>query len=91
MLGELAGNAKFGPIYAAFHSHLRDLIEAELLRETGAAPERCAETAAAIMSMMVGTHAEHRIAPGRFSRAQYSAMLLQVVELILVDLRSTAA
>ncbi|MFM6951299.1 MAG: TetR/AcrR family transcriptional regulator [Novosphingobium sp.] len=85
MMSELAGNAKFGPIYAAFHGQLRDLIEAELMRETGAPQPRCAEAAAAIMSMMVGIHAEHRIAPGRFNRTQYSAMLYQMVELLLAD------
>ena len=88
MMAELAGNAKFGPIYAAFHTHLRDLIEAELTRETRASPERCAIAAAAIMSMMVGVHAEHRIAPGRFDREQYGEMLQRVASLLLADLHA---
>lgn len=86
MMSELSGNARFGPIYAAFHDQMRDLIEAELLRETGASAERCAFAAAAIKSMMLGVHAEHRISPGRFDRAQYSEMLRQVTALIIADL-----
>ncbi len=43
------------------------------------------------MSMMVGAHAEFRIAPGRFDRARYSAMLLRVTALILADLERGAA
>lgn len=85
MMGELAGNTKFGPIYATFHGQLRNLIEVELMRETGAPQPRCAKAAATIMSMMVGIHAEHRIAPGRFDRTQYSAMLYHVVELLLAE------
>jgi len=87
MMAELSGNPRFGPIYAAFHMHLRDLMEAELARESGAAREACTHAAAAVMSMMVGVHAEHRIAPGRFSRAEYGEMLLSVASLILNDLK----
>ncbi len=87
MMAELSGNAKFGPIYASFHAHLRDLIEAELVHETNAPADDCARAAASIMSMMVGIHAEHRIAPGRFDRAQYSQMLIKIVELILITLK----
>ncbi len=91
MMSELAGNARFGPIYAAFHDHMRSLIEAELRRETGATPDRCAFAAAAIKSMMLGVHAEHRIAPGRFEDAQYGAMLHMVAALIIADLISKPA
>lgn len=87
MLSELAGNARFGPIYAQFHLHLRDLITAELARETGASPERAGRSATAVLSMMVGVHAEYRIAPGGFDRADYRAMLLKVTQLVLDDLR----
>lgn len=57
----------------------------------GQSADRCGEAAAAIMSMMVGAHAEFRIAPGRFDRARYSAMLLRVTALILADLERGAA
>jgi AcrR family transcriptional regulator len=87
MMAELSGNAKFGPVYAAFHTHLRDLIEAELVHETHAPAYDCARAAASIMSMMVGIHAEHRIAPGRFERAQYSEMLVGIVEMVLTKLK----
>ena len=86
MMAELVGNARFGPIYAAFHTHLRGLIGAELVRETRASTDRCAQAAATIMSTMVGIHAEHRIAPGRFDRSAYSQMLGKVTSLILADL-----
>ena len=87
MLSELAGNARFGPIYAGFHDHMRELIEAELLRETGASPDRCAFAAAMIKSMMLGVHAEQRIAPDRFTSEQYSEMLQRVAALVIADLR----
>lgn len=88
MMSELAGNPKFGPIYAAFHDQMRELIEAELIRETGASPERCAFAAAAIKSMMLGVHAEQRIAPDRYDSAQYAEMLHRVAALIIADLRA---
>jgi AcrR family transcriptional regulator len=78
MMAELVGNARFGPIYAAFHT--------ELVRETRASTDRCALAAATIMSVMIGIHAEHRIAPGHFGREAYSQMLLKVTSLILADL-----
>ena len=86
MMSELAGNARFGPVYAAFHEHMRQLIEAELIRETGASAERCAFAAAAIKSMMLGIHAQHRIAPGGYDSVQYGQMLQQVAALIIADL-----
>lgn len=86
MMSELAGNARFGPIYAAFHDHMRELIEAELRRETGASAQQCALAATMIKSMMLGVHAEHRIAPGRFDQSQYSEMLHKVAALVIADL-----
>ncbi len=87
MLSDVAGDARFGPVYAAFHDHMRELIEAELIRETGATPERCALAAAMIKSMMLGVHAEQRIAPGRFAAGQYSEMLHRVAALVIADLK----
>ncbi|MFM7027196.1 MAG: TetR/AcrR family transcriptional regulator [Chakrabartia sp.] len=91
MMSELAGNARFGPIYAAFHAHMRDLIAAELHRETGADPDQCQLAAATLKSMMLGVHAEQRIAPGRFTPDQYAEMLHHVAELIIADLAGPKA
>jgi AcrR family transcriptional regulator len=88
MLSELAGNAKVGPIYAGFHLRLREMIEAELLRETGTAPDHARRAAATILSMIVGVHAEHRVAPAPFDREDYRAMLLKVTALVLADLKA---
>jgi hypothetical protein len=68
---------------------MRELIEAELLRETGASPDRCAFAATMLKSMMLGVHAEQRIAPGRFAGGQYAEMLQKVAALVIADLRNT--
>jgi hypothetical protein len=38
--------------------------------------------------MIVGVHAEHRVAPAPFDREDYRAMLLKVTALVLADLKA---
>ncbi|MFM5948741.1 MAG: hypothetical protein ACKOPM_05845, partial [Novosphingobium sp.] len=74
------------PVYAGFHEHLRQLIAAELSRETGVEGRRVYQTAAALLSMMVGVHAEQRLETERLTRTEYRQMLLDVTRLMLRDL-----
>lgn len=86
MLIELGDSPVFGPVYATFHAHVRELIAAELAQETGVSGERADTAAAAILSMMVGVHAEQRLEKVRFSRTDFTQMLVSVTRLILRDL-----
>ena len=86
MMTELGADSSFRPVYAAFHAHVRDLIDAELRQDTGAGGQETSRAAAAILSMMVGVHAENRLEQERFNRSDYREMLLSVVRLILKDL-----
>ncbi len=86
MLVEFSDDPVFRPVYAGFHEHLRQLIAAELCRETGVEGRRLYQTAAALLSMMVGIHAEQRLEVERLSRAEYRQMLLDVTRLMLRDL-----
>jgi AcrR family transcriptional regulator len=86
MLVEFSDDPVFRPVYAGFHEHLRQLIAAELSRETGVEGRRVYQTAAALLSMMVGIHAEQRLEVERLSRAEYRQMLLDVTRLMLRDL-----
>lgn len=86
MLVEFSDDQVFRPVYAGFHEHLRQLIAAELSRETGVEGRRLYQTAAALLSMMVGIHAEQRLEVERLSRAEYRQMLLDVTRLMLRDL-----
>ena len=75
------------PIYADFHAHVRNMIRDEIVRDSGVALERATDTAAAILSMMIGVHAEYRVENVRFSRADYRTMLMQVTSLLLAHVR----
>ena len=86
MLAEFGENSAIHPLYADFHEHLRQLIAAELARETGAEGGRAYLAAAAILSMMVGIHAEQRLEAKRISRSQFRTMLLAVTRLVMADL-----
>lgn len=91
MMLEQSRSVVIQPIYAAFHAHIRDLICTELKAETGADADRCATSAATILSMMIGVHAEYRVENSRFDRADYRAMLLGVATLVIASLKSAAA
>lgn len=86
MLAEFGENSVIHPLYADFREHLRQLIAAELARETGASGEKAYLAAAAILSMMVGVHAEQRLETRRINRGQFRDMLLSVTRLVLADL-----
>ena len=86
MLVEFGENSAIHPLYADFHEHLRQLIAAELSRETGAQGQRVYLAAAAILSMMVGIHAEQRLETKRLNRSQFRDMLLSVTRLVMADL-----
>ena len=86
MLVEFGENSAIHPLYADFHEHLRQLIAAELTRETGAQGQRAYLAAAAILAMMVGIHAEQRLETMRLTRTQFRAMLLTVTQLVIADL-----
>lgn len=86
MMIEFGESSAVQPVYASFHAHVREVIAAELVRETGAAAPQAATAAAAILSMMVGVHAEQRLETRQFSRADFREMLFNVTRLILRDL-----
>jgi AcrR family transcriptional regulator len=86
MMVEFSDNSTIRPVYADFHEHLRQLIAAELTRETGAEGRRAYIAAASILVMMVGVHAEQRLENTRFSRADFREMLIEVTRLVLRDL-----
>jgi len=86
MLAEFGENSVIHPLYADFHEHLRQLIAAELARETGAGGEKAYLAATAILSMMVGVHAEQRLETKRIERGQFRDLLLSVTRLVMADL-----
>lgn len=86
MLAEFGENSVIHPLYADFHEHLRQLIAAELARETGASGEKAYLAATAILSMMVGVHAEQRLETRRIERGQFRDLLLSVTRLVMADL-----
>lgn len=86
MLAEFGEDSVIHPLYADFHEHLRQLIATELVREAGASGERCYLAAAAILSMMVGVHAEQRLETRRIDRGQFRELLLTVTRLVMADL-----
>jgi AcrR family transcriptional regulator len=90
MMIEFGESSAVQPVYASFHAHLREVIAAELIRETGADSESAATAAATILSMMVGIHAEQRLETRQFTRADFRKMLLNVTRLILRDLACSA-
>lgn len=89
MLAEFGEDSTMRVVYADFHEHVRKLISAELVNETGAGERRAYLAAGAILSMMVGVHAEQRLESERFSRVDYRKMLLQVTQLVLADLHKS--
>jgi AcrR family transcriptional regulator len=90
MLVEFGDNDIIRAVYADFHEHLRQLIAAELARETGVGERRAYVTAAALLSMMVGVHAEQRLETRRFDRSEFRQMLLDVTRLMLRELNGPA-
>ena len=87
MMLEQSSNDVVRPIYADFHAHIRDMIRDEIVEELAVAADAANHAAAAILSMMIGVHAEHRVEHVRFDRSDYRAMLLKVTKLILEALR----
>ncbi|MFD1767082.1 TetR/AcrR family transcriptional regulator [Sphingorhabdus buctiana] len=90
MLVEFGDNSTIRPVYADFHEHLRQLIAAELTRETGVEGRRAYLAAASILAMMVGIHAEQRLELTRFTRSDFREMLIEVTRLVLSDLKKPA-
>ncbi len=86
MLAEFGEDSAIHPLYADFHEHLRQLIAAELARETGTSGTRPYLAAAAILSMMVGVHAEQRLETKRIDRGQFRALLMAITRLVMADL-----
>ncbi len=86
MLAEFGEDSVIHPLYADFHEHLRQLIAAELTRETGTDGEKAYLSAAAILSMMVGVHAEQRLETRRIERSQFRELLMAVTRLVMADL-----
>lgn len=86
MLAEFGENSTIKPVYAAFHEHVRQLIAAELERDSGVSGQRTYVSAAAILSMMIGIHAEQRLETVRFDRRDFREMLFNVTRLLLHQL-----
>lgn len=86
MLAEFGEDSVIHPLYADFHEHLRQLIAAELARETGTSGEKAYLSAAAILAMMVGVHAEQRLETRRIDRSQFRELLMAVTRLVMADL-----
>ena len=87
MMLEQSSNDVVRPIYADFHAHIRDMIRDEIVEELGVAVEMANHTAATILSMMIGVHAEYRVEHVRFDRSDYRTMLMTVTRLTLEALR----
>lgn len=90
MLIEFGENSAIQPAYAALHTHVRQMIADELARETGADAASAYSAAAAVLSMMVGVHAEQRLETVQFSRVDFREMLFSVTRLIVRDLGGRA-
>lgn len=90
MLVEFGDDTTIRTVYADFHEHLRQMIAAELARETGADAARAYVAAATLLSAMVGVHAEQRLEAERFTRSQFRDMLLHLTRLVLRDLAAPA-
>ena len=86
MLAEFGEDSVIHPLYADFHEHLRQVIATELAHETGASGEKAYLSAAAILSMMVGVHAEQRLETGRIERGQFRELLMTVTRMVMADL-----
>lgn len=86
MLIEFGEDHAIQPIYAAHHAVVRDLIAAELLRETAADQSRIDLAAGALLAMMIGVHAEQRLEKERIRHSDFREMLLSVTRLVVNDL-----
>ncbi len=86
MLAEFGENSTIKPVYAAFHEHIRQLIAAELERDSGVGGQRTYVAGAAILSMMIGIHAEQQLETVRFDRRDFREMLFNVTRLLLHQL-----
>jgi AcrR family transcriptional regulator len=86
MLAEFGESSDIHPLYADFHEHLRQLIAVELANDTGADGGEAYLAATAILSMMVGIHAEQRLESKRISRNQFRELLLKTTRLVMADL-----
>ncbi len=85
-LWEFDGDKAVRTVYADFHEHVRQLIAAQLISETGAEERRAYVAAAALLSMMVGVRAEQRLESKRLSRSEFRQMLIDFTRLTLGDL-----
>lgn len=82
MLAENSGQVEIGPIYAAFHDHIRSALREGLVTLSGREGEDLDLIAGAMLCMSIGVHAGYRIDPKAFSREDYTAMLMLVGELL---------
>jgi AcrR family transcriptional regulator len=73
-------------VYADFHEHVRQLIAAQLVAESGVEARRAYLAAAALLSMMVGVRAEQRLESRRITHSEFRRMLLDFARLTLSDL-----
>lgn len=89
-LWEFDNDKVVGAVYADFHEHVRQLISAQLVAETGADARRAYLAAASLLSMMVGVRAEQRLEARRISRREFRQMLLDMTRLTLGHLAGPA-
>ncbi len=87
MLSEFQQNPAVQPAYAALHTHVRELIADALARETGAGAATAYRSAASILAMMVGVHAEQRLDTQQFSHADYREMLISGTRMVVKNLQ----
>jgi AcrR family transcriptional regulator len=73
-------------VYADFHEHVRQLIAAKLVAETGADARRAYVAAAALLSTMVGVRAEQRLETRRLNGNEFRQMLHDITQLVVRDL-----
>lgn len=89
-LWEFDDNKSVRTVYADFHEHVRQLIAAKLVAETGADERRAYVAAAALLSMMVGVRAEQRLETRRLTSREFRQMLNDFTRLTLSDLAGPA-
>jgi hypothetical protein len=77
-------------VYADFHEHVRQLITAKLIAETGVDNRRAYLAAAALLSMMVGVRAEQRLETRLLTPNEFRQMLLDMTRLTLSNLAAPA-
>lgn len=89
-LWEFDGDKAVRTVYADFHEHVRQLIAAQLIAETGAEERRAYVAAAALLSMMVGVRAEQRLESKRITRGEFRQMLIDMTQQTLSNLAGPA-